>query len=209
MIKHIVFDVDRTLVDSYQSELISLNNAIEIVKGYKLSSEDLHRLTTLPTSVFFKSLNLTDDDLVNINKEWEKQIINYPTLCFNGIKDVIRKLYNDGYSISILTSRNKNEVLELNDILKDIISLFSIIVTSDLVDNPKPSIDSMSYLCNKLNCTMDEIIYVGDSIIDKTFAENCNCIFIPACWENKELIGEPNFCTNPIDVIKIINKYKD
>ena len=56
---------------------------------------------------------------------------------------------------------------------------------------------------------MDEVIYIGDSIIDRDFAKNCNTLFIPACWDNKELINEANACTNPIDVIEKINGFKD
>ena len=209
MIKHIVFDVDRTLVDSFEPEILSVKKAIETVKGYKLSSDEVHRLSTLPTRVFFKSLNLSDDDLKLIRVEWEKEMSTRQMDCFKGIRDVIKSLYDEGYGISILTSRNEDEIIEIKDIIKDIIYMFSEIITSNMVDKPKPNIDSMELLCRKLNCTMDEVIYIGDSIIDRDFAKNCNTLFIPACWDNKELINEANACTNPIDVIEKINGFKD
>lgn len=41
MIKYIILDVDRTLVDSYQPELLSLEEAIEKVLGYKLNDDQI------------------------------------------------------------------------------------------------------------------------------------------------------------------------
>ena len=183
MKKIIAIDVDRTLVDSFEHELISLQEAIENVTGMKIDNELMSKLTTLPTKVFFKSLNLTDEQLKDINDEWERTYAKGKTLCFPGMKDVIKYLYNKGYTLAIITSRN-----------------------SDLVDNPKPSIDSMNYLCNKLNCSTDDVIYLGDSNIDKTFAKNTNVTFIPCCYENKELINEEYKCMNPIDLIKMIEE---
>ena len=62
----------------------------------------------------------------------------------------------------------------------------------------------MIYLCNKMNCKSDEVIYIGDSKSDKEFAINSNCSFIPACWDNKELINEEDACLNTIDILNYI-----
>ena len=49
MNKIIVFDVDRTIVASYTSELYSLQKAIEIVTGNKLSADSLSETATMTT----------------------------------------------------------------------------------------------------------------------------------------------------------------
>ena len=54
MNKIIVFDVDRTIVDSFTSELYSLQKAIEIVTGNKLSVESLSETATMTTNTLFK-----------------------------------------------------------------------------------------------------------------------------------------------------------
>ena len=79
MKKAIVFDIDRTLIDSYEPELLSLKEAIEKVLKKKISDEEMSRLTTLPTKVFFKSLNITEKQLKEINKEWEITYSKYKT----------------------------------------------------------------------------------------------------------------------------------
>ena len=202
MIKHIVFDVDRTLVDSFEPELLSLQEAIEIVTKRKLEREELSKLTTLPTSEFFRCLNLNEGEIKQVNKEWEKTFSKYKTVCFKNIKELIKELNIKGYIIDIITSRTLEEYHELDNELSDISNIISTIITSDIITKPKPNSESMELLYAKANCSKDEVIYIGDSKIDKEFSINCGCSFIPACWENKELIDEENACFDPMDILK-------
>ena len=204
MKKYIIFDIDRTIVDSYKPELLSLQEAIEIVTGRKIEETEFQKLTTLTTIEFFKSLNLNNYQIELINKEWERTFAKYKTICFPQIKEIIKKLTSEGYIIGVITSRTKEEFHELDKELENIIKYLKIIVTSDLIKNPKPNKESMDYLCKNLNCTTKDIIYIGDSTIDKEFAQVTGSTFIPACWENTELANEENACTNPLDLITVI-----
>ena len=207
MKKCIVFDVDRTIVDSYMPELLSLQEAVENVTKKKISEDDINKLTSLPTVEFFKFLQLSEKEIVLINKEWEVTFSKYKTKCFPGIKEIIKDLYNNGFIISIITSRTTEEFHELDEELNDIMNCFNGIVTSDIIKNPKPNKESIEYLCNKLGLIPEEIIYVGDSEIDKIFSSNCNLDFIPACWENKELEKEERACFSIDNLKSMINYY--
>ena len=204
MKKVIVFDIDRTIVDSYSSELLSFQEAYFNVTGNKLSEDDINNFTTLPTSQFFDSLNLNNNTIDLINKEWSECFNSFNTVCFPNIKNIIRKLKKDGYIIGIITSRTLDEFHELDDELNEIMDCFTIIVTSDIIDKPKPNVDSMNYLINKIGCSVDDVIYIGDSLIDKTFSKNCKVKFIPACFDNTELKVEENACFKPEDILKYI-----
>lgn len=206
MIKYIVLDVDRTLVDSFKPELLSFGEAMENVLGYKISTEEEKKFTTMPTTIFLKSLNLDDNAINKIMKEWENTFPKYKTKCFNGIKESIKKLHKKGYTVGLITSRTMDEYHELDNELSDIDKLFKVIVTSDKVKNPKPNVESMEYLCNELNCSSKDVLYIGDSYLDKEFAKNSNCYFIPACYDNKELVNEKNACFDPKELPIIIEK---
>ena len=210
MIKCVVFDVDRTLVDSFEPEMLSLEEALINVKGYQMTQDEKNKLMTLPTNDFFKKkLNLSDEDIHLVNIEWGKTWEKYKTICFPNIKGIIKTLDKEGYTLGIVTSRTMEEVRELDREFMDIDSLFKIIVTSDIVNESKPNKESMDYLCSKLNYDVKEIVYVGDSEIDRLFAENSGCKFIPACWDNRELSNLKNACFNPFDIINIIENIKD
>ncbi len=204
MIKYIIFDVDRTLVDSYKPELLSFQEAMENVVGYKMTEKQTKDFTTLPTKVFLNTLGISEKEINRIMKEWEITFSKYKTKCFDGIKDVIKTLHEKEYVIGLITSRTLNEYHELDNELRDISDLFKIVVTSDKIIKPKPDNQSMKYLCNELKCSESEIVYIGDSNIDKEFALNSNCAFIPACYDNNELIDEENACFNPTDILSII-----
>lgn len=209
MKKYIIFDVDRTLVDSYEPELLSLQKAIEAVIGKKLSINDMSKLTSLPTNEFFKLLNLDDEEVSLIVKKWDKYFQMYETKCFPNLKEMIKGLSIEGYEFGVITSRTSEEYHELDKELEDVSDLIKVVVTSDLVKNPKPNIDSMTYFCNVMNCSIEDIIYIGDSKIDEEFSFNTGCTFIAALWENKELVNYPYACyktENLINLIKEINK---
>ena len=121
---------------------------------------------------------------------------------------IIIKLHKKGYILGIITSRTLEEYHSLDSILKNINNLFSTIVTSDKVVNPKPCRDSIDYLCKELKCNTSDIIYIGDSNTDKIFAKNSNIQFIPVCWDNKELITEQNACHRVEDLLTAINNVK-
>ena len=206
MKKYIVFDVDRTMVDSFLPEILSLTEAIKNVTGKILTKKEQNDFMVLPTNIFFSNLGISEEVKKLIFKEWDILFKKYETVCFEGIKDVIKELNNRGYILSIITSRTNEEFHELDDELRDIINYFKLIVTSDIVASHKPCKDSMDYLCNKLGCTNDDVIYIGDSVVDKEFAINSNCLFIPACWDNKELENEVMAISNPSNLINIISE---
>ena len=207
MIKYIIFDVDRTLVDSFKPELLSFQEAINKVLNVKLTKDQINKFATMPTKLFFKSLGLNEEKQIKIMKEWEITFPKYKTTCFDGIKDVLKELNKKGYILGIITSRSLEEYHELDEEFKNISDLFKIIVTSDKIQYAKPNPESMNYLCNQLNCKNEEVLYIGDSYIDKEFAKNSNCSFIPACFENKELKNEENACFNPKDIFTYIEKH--
>ncbi len=204
MKKYIIFDADRTLVDSCDAVSLSLQEAIENVLGIKIDIDELRSLTSLPSNQYFKLLHIEGENVDLINKEWENTYRKYETKCFPGLKEIIKDLSNKGYIIGIITSRRDIEYHELDNELEDIKDYIKIVVTSDLVDSPKPNNDSMTYLCNKMNCTSDEVIYIGDSKSDMEFAKNSNCDFIPACWDNKVLVNEEKACLKPTDILKYL-----
>lgn len=205
MIKYIILDVDRTLVDSYKPELLSFQEAMKNVVGYKMTESQSRDFTTMPTKTFLNTLNISEEEVLKIIKEWESTFSKYKVKCFDGIKDVIRTLHEKGHIIGLITSRTLDEYHELDDELGDISKLFKIVVTSDKIIKPKPDKQSMEYLCNELNCSTSEVVYIGDSYVDKEFASNSNCAFIPVCYDNRELINEENACFNPKDIPSIID----
>lgn len=189
--KNIIFDIDRTLVDSYYSEMVTLRQAIKDVTNIDVSDEHMKKLPTMVTADFFEliGINIESDIYHLINKRWGELLEKNPTRCFSGVKELIRELYENKFFLGIITSRNLEEFHELDEEFKDIIDCFSIIITSDMVSNPKPYSDSINLFQRKHNIELSETVYIGDGETDLEFSNNSGINFIQAAWDNDKING--------------------
>lgn len=194
MIKNFIFDVDRTLIDSYKPELETLKEALSIVTKKEYSDAVMNKLTILPTDKFFRSLGIDPESktMTEINYYWGLLLEQRKISFFEGIKELLLEMKEKGFFLGIVTSRTKEELNEIEDLLK-YINLFNIVITSDMVTNAKPDPESLNIIINEFNLRREETIYIGDSNSDKEAAQNANISFGFANWENKNLISDYDY----------------
>lgn len=194
MIKNFIFDVDRTLIDSYKPELETLKKALSIVTKKEYSDDVMNKLTTLTTEEFFSELGIdTKSEPMNqINYYWARLLEERKLHFFAGIKEALINLKENGYFLGIVTSRTKEELEELEELL-EYINLFDIIITSDMVKEPKPSPESINIIIEKFNLKRNETIYIGDSPSDAIASKKANIKFGFAAWENKNFVPQYDY----------------
>lgn len=208
MIKNFIFDIDRTLVDSYKPELETLREALLVVTGNTYSDEVMNQLTILTTDEFFEQLGIAKDSdiMKNINYYWGSFLEKRKLHLFDGIKELLLKLKANGCFLAIVTSRTEDEVNELDELL-EYINLFDMVVTSDKVKYPKPHPESINIIIDKFNLNREETIYIGDSESDSLAAYNAFIYFGYASWENKNTISKYDYLfENTQDINKLISK---
>lgn len=208
MIKNFIFDIDRTLVDSYKPELETLKEALLVVTGNTYSDEVMNQLTILTTDEFFEKLGIAkDSDIIkNINYYWGSFLEKRKLRLFDGIKELLLQLKANDCFLAIVTSRTEDEVNELDELL-EYINLFDMVVTSDKVKYPKPHPESINIIIDKFNLNREETIYIGDSESDSLAAYNAFIHFGYASWENKNTISKYDYLfENPQDINKLINE---
>lgn len=203
MIKNFIFDVDRTLVDSYKNELETLKKALYTVTNINYSDEVINRLTELTTVEFFESIGIKKDSdtLKQIKDYWAKFLKERKILLFDGIKELLIYLKKNKYFITILTSRTKEELNELEELI-EVINLFDIVIASDMVTNPKPDPESINLIIDEFNLKKEETIYIGDSQNDAIAAKNASIYFGFANWENKNHIYKYDYLLKYVDDVK-------
>ena len=205
MLKNFIFDVDRTLIDSYKVELESLKQALFIVTNKAYNDEVMNRLTMLTTENFFNELgiDIKSDTMKMINRHWERLIKERKIKFFSGIRELLVDLKNNNYFLGIVTLRTNEELKEL-ECLMDVIDLFDVVITSDVVKNPKPNPEALNYIIEKYNLNRDETIYIGDSISDQKASSNANIKFGFAAWENENKIEQYDYIfKTPQSIYKI------
>ena len=99
MIKNYIFDVDRTLVNSYLPELETLKEALLISTGKNYNDEVMNKLTILTTDKFFKSLGIDVHSTLmsEINHNWEVLLDKRKIEFFDGVKELLYYLKNKGF----------------------------------------------------------------------------------------------------------------
>lgn len=206
MIKNFIFDVDRTLVDSYKPELETLKEALYIVTKKQYSDDIMNKLTILTTEEFFNSLRIdTNSPLMGeINKCWGRLLESRRIQFFDGVREMLDVLKEKGCFLGIATSRTEEELNELEDLL-EFIQLFDVVVTSDKIKEPKPSPESINVIIDGFNLKREETIYIGDSESDSVASKNAGVSFGFANWENKNSITFYDYLfETPKDICELI-----
>lgn len=208
MIKNYIFDVDRTLIDSYRVELETLKQALFIVTNNLYNDDIMNQLTVLTTKEFFHKLgiDLASDEMKMINRHWTRLLKERKLKFFEGARELLVEIKNKECFLGIVTSRTMEELEEI-DTLMDVIDLFDAVVTSDLVKYPKPHPESLNLIINKFNLNNEQTIYIGDSISDQKIAKNANIKFGFASWENKNELTEYDYIfKSPQSIYKLFKR---
>ena len=93
-----------------------------------------------------------------------------------GALDVVKKVREFGLRTAILTNNGRSSV---DTIMKNIplADYFDIIQTRHESPRPKPYPDGILKIVSELNVTLDEVIYVGDAMIDGVAAKRAGIEF--------------------------------
>ena len=85
------------------------------------------------------------------------------------------------YKISIYTSKTWDSVEKIISLYFDSIN-FNSIITSDDVTKSKPDSEGLFKICNLVDSSIDQSIYIGDTNYDFLAAKNAGMDFVYAPW---------------------------
>lgn len=182
--KAVVFDLDGTAVNSHYN-IDALQIACREVLGKEATEEELKYSYGMTAHNAMRYLGVKEEDLESFEKVWVEKILE---LCknatlFDGIYESMLKMKENGILLGVNTSRRSDELMDLRTYIREpFLDLCSLIVTCDLVKNPKPAPDSLEYFLKQTNLSREELLFVGDSEFDAGCAKNAGCDFALAVW---------------------------
>jgi HAD superfamily hydrolase (TIGR01509 family) len=179
--KHIIWDFDGTLFDSYPVLGIAFKKTLE-EEGITESSDEILKYMKVSKFVaiqhYKNKYNISNAFVDRFEKNCDDIEIG---LCkpYKGIEDICRYIYTHGKHNYLFTHRGESAVFFLTKY--NMYDYFTECVTSKNEFKRKPSPDAINYLVEKYNIIRSEAIMIGDRDIDILSAKNAG---INSCYYN-------------------------
>ncbi len=203
MKKHIIFDLDGTLVNSFPI----MEDAWNIVRNkfnLKITFQEYKKYTGLPFDIIMDRLNLS-----KINNEIKKLYFNETKKrakkikLIKGAKELISYLSKKEYFVSIITSKPRKSY----DAMKTLIpKSIGAVLCSDDTNFNKPDKKLIQYLLSKHSDKIQNLTYIGDTIFDLQFSINSNIDFIHFTDNKKNIL--PKNLVNKIKTVDTLLEIK-
>lgn len=203
MYKHIVFDVDGTLIDTEYALLHSLRDILKEEYGRNYKIEELEFALGITGEAAIEQLEISN--IKYAIELWNDKLNKYKeTVCvFNGIEELLKQL-SLNYKLGIVTSKTKEE-FEEEVVHFGLNKYFGIIICADDTKKHKPNPEPLLKYMELANAKNNEIIYIGDSIYDMQCAKASNVDFVFAKWGNKRQNIEAKYTLNqPLELLNRI-----
>ena len=187
-IKAILFDLDGTLTHSAPDLSTSINR---MRAEYDLPSIDIngviamigHGVRSLVANAM-KDVTVSNPEF-DLEEAYQKFARHYhavngtDSVEFEGVTESLKKLHEQGYKLGIVTNKASEFALPLINSF-DWNAWLDVIVCGDTLSIKKPKPDPLFYACAQLGVTVDETLYVGDSMTDVLTAQaaKCRCVIL-------------------------------
>ena len=203
--KHIIFDIDGTLVDNEKAVISTWQGTIVQLFGKHYETDELNFVLGIPGEISMQRLGAKNpQEAFNI---WSKNFeAHKPEIeLFPGIEKTIRTLKDKGINLGLVTSRTRNE-LNNDYALCKIIDNFNTIICVTDAPRPKPSPDPLISYLDKCDISAQEALYIGDSTYDSLCAKGANVDFGLVLWGNNSNprdIEAKYFFKTPKEILEI------
>lgn len=212
-LRGVLFDLDGTLLDTYDVIRTSFQRAMNTVFGHDVSMDAFNASIGRPLAVQLRAYADSPEQLEEIFEAYRKHDREVRASLlreFDGMRDVLDALKEQGYTLGVVTSKQTDSA---RDCLTrcNIIDYFSCVVGADQVVHPKPAADPILLGAKLCSLSVDECLYIGDSPYDIQAATAAHTQSIAVAWGQHPLPSlmteKPTYVAEvPLDLIDRINE---
>lgn len=205
--KHIIFDIDGTMLDSAYADLTALQRVLFELQNNNYPISDLRFALGIPGEVALMQLGINEVSMANQLWNSYMQDLSSTMTLFDGIKELIVELKERGVKLGIITSKNKKEFH--NDFIPfGIDTCFDTVITVEDSTAPKPSAEPMLVYLNRTGVNPQEALYIGDTSYDRECAISAGVDFGLATWGcySEKQINATYYFEKPMDIVHLLSK---
>ena len=203
--KHIVFDIDGTLIDTEYAVLHSLQETIRALSGREIPCSELKFALGITGIDALKKLEIKD--ISYATELWDKNMCKYADTIkvFDGIPDLLKNLLRLDCEMGIVTSKTRDEFT--HDFCQfGINHYFKTIICADDTQEHKPNAAPLLKYEELSKTDHRKMLYIGDSKYDSKCAENAGIDFALAVWGSHiKYIKADYFLERPADLLSVMN----
>ena len=181
--KHLVFDIDGTIIDSAKINMLSLQETVKELRGDVMPLEDLYFSFGIPGVRAMEILGFPEPE-----KAVQVWMRNYSACAerlgmplFPGMREILERLREKGASLGIITSKLREEYDEHFE-KQGLLELFPWVVTASDTPKGKPYPDPMLEYLRRTGAAPEEVLYFGDTAYDMDCARSAGVDHALVLW---------------------------
>jgi len=204
--KHIVFDIDGTLLDTEYALMHSLQQTVLQFSGRLVELDDLHTTFGRTADDSVRSLGIAD--VGPAVRVWKAKYLEEPSRgrFFPGVKAALKELRARGLILGLLSSKTRREY-ETDFLEYGLADQFTHVILADDSPRHKPDPAPMLAYLRRSGAGPREVLYVGDTLYDMQCAQGANVDGALAMWGRKlpaDGIPATWYLAGPEDVLKTL-----
>lgn len=194
----VIFDLDGTLLDTLEDLTDAVNHTM---RKFNYPEHTLHEVRSFVGNGIKVLIerSLKDgpntpgfDNILDEFRQYYTANCRIKTQPYPDIMELLEKLYESGYKLSIVSNKNQAAVTELNNIYFS--KYISTAIGNSKNIRQKPAPDTTLKAMEEMDCTKEMCVYVGDSEVDIETARNSglDCISVSWGFREKNLLEKLN-----------------
>lgn len=190
----LIFDLDGTILDTLGDLADSVNFALESNGLPVRTYEEVRSFVGNGIRNLIERCVPAGTDAELTNKVFVDFKARYKTHCkvktipYDGIKELLDRLAEEGYKMSIVSNKADSAVQDLH---KEFFYPAIETAYGEIEGIPrKPNPQIINYVLEKMGSTAENSVYIGDSEVDYTTAENAGMELVMVSWgfRDKEVL---------------------